>query len=391
MTDEALTHPIRVVNEVKAQYEAGATVHVLSFGSHRQPNQPAYVRKVKHRYVRFGAQAGKFKALAADWPVYDWMTAPSIGREIKAFRPDVVHVHNIYLFGGLSRALSQVNRPLVVLDLAENIPEIMQSYDHVNQGWGRLLIQKARWKRREEAAMKYADFVVFVTQEAAGEAIARQAIDGSKVILMSNLVWPDSIGEEGAPPVLPDGDYALYFGDTGMRRGMRSMLEGFDIAAEQWPRLRLLVVGFNAREQNKLEALRSTLRHADRVHLEGFQPMSRLGHYLDRAVIGLCPILRNVHHDTTHANKLFQYLHAGLPMLVSDCPSQASLVTHAGVGAVHRAGDARDFSRQVLSMLGDQDGMKRMSVCAVEAGRGEWTWPEAMQGYMEKVGSRMQQ
>lgn len=391
MTDEALTHPIRVVNEVKAQCEAGATVHVLSFGSHRQPREQVYVREVQHRHVPFSPKVGKFKALAADLPMYDWLTAPSIGREIKAFRPDVVHVHNIYLFGGLRRVLDRVNRPLVVLDLAENIPEIMQSYDHVNQGWGRLLIRKGRWKRREEAAMQNADFVVFVTQEAAQEAMAREAIDGSKVILMSNLVWPDSIGKEGPPPVLPDGDLGLYFGDTGMRRGMRSMLEGFDIAADQWPRLRLVVVGFNAREQDKLEALRATLRHADRVYLEGFQPMNRLGHYLEKAAIGFCPILRNVHHDTTHANKLFQYMHAGIPMLVSDCPSQVSLVNRVGGGVVHRAGDPEDFARQLLSMLVDEDGMKRMSANAVKAGQGEWTWPEAIQVYMEKLGSRVQQ
>ena len=74
-------------------------------------------------------------------------------------------------------------RPLVVLDLAENIPEIMQSYDHVNQGWGRLLIRKGRWKRREEAAMQNADFVVFVTQEAAQEAMAREARAESAALL----------------------------------------------------------------------------------------------------------------------------------------------------------------------------------------------------------------
>lgn len=390
ITDEALTDPIRVVNEARAQIELGVDVHVLTFGVHDKPSESVFADGVQHEHIQLSRWLWKFKALSADCSLYDRRIAVFLKKAIERVNPDVLHVHNIYLYGGASRAVQAGSRPFIVLDLAENVPEIMKSYDHVNSAIGRMLIRPSRWKVREEWAIRDADVVVFVTKEAAAEAMARTDLDWSKVVLMSNLVWPDSIGLEGEPPDFPKGVYCLYFGDTGMRRGMESMLLGFDMAADRRPDLHLLVVGFNTREQKNLENIWISLAHADRVHLEGYRSMSVLGHYLDMAAVGVCPILRNVHHDTTHANKLFQYMHGGLPMLVSDCPSQASLVRDMGVGLVHRAGDPQDFAKQLLQLLDNRDDMRRMREAGLCAGKGDLSWSVAMNNCLEQIRKGLQ-
>ena len=385
ITDEGTTHPIRVVNEARAQQEAGVDVHVLTMGVHSRPEESVFADGVQHEHVQLNPRLWKFKALAADCSWYDRRVGVVLKDVIERVKPDVLHVHNIYLFGGVYRSVKSQVRPLLILDIAENIPQIMKSYDHVNSGLGKLLIRPSRWRLREEWAIRHSDIVVFVTEEAAADALVRTGDDLGKVVVMSNLVWPDSIGREGDPLDFPDGVYCLYFGDTSMRRGMESMLSGFDLAAEDRPDLHLIVVGFNRREQEKLVAIRNGLVHAERVHVEGFRSMRVLGHYLDLAAVGVCPILRNVHHDTTHANKLFQYMYGGLPMLVSDCPSQVSLVRSMEAGIIHRAGDAQDFAEKLLELLGNRDDMRRMGEAGRRASRGEWSWPAAMNHCLDRI------
>ena len=384
VTDEALVHPIRVINEVRAQSEAGVEVEVLTFGEHAKPSSAVFAGAV-HHHVQWHGLGGKFKALAAECSVYGRLTAGHISRVVDRFQPDVLHVHNIYLIPALNGVIERDNRPLLVLDIAENIPEIMKSYDHVRRGIGKYLIRPNRWKDLEEKGINQSDLLVFVTQEAEQEAHSRVDLSEAKTLCMTNLVWPDSIRSEGPAPVMPAGRMCLYFGDTGMRRGMESMLRGFDLAADQLKDIELVVVGFNAREQEKLKLLRAGLKHANRVHLEGFQPMNKVGHYFQKASIGLCPILRNVHHDTTHANKLFQYARFGIPMLVSDCPSQARLVRDHELGEVHEAGNPVDFSKKLIKMMSrDHDAITSEGAISGDL-KLKWSWPHVMRHYLNRI------
>jgi glycosyltransferase involved in cell wall biosynthesis len=86
------------------------------------------------------------------------------------------------------------------------------------------------------------------------------------------------------------------------------------------------------------------------VELTGELPMEKAVSYFHAAKIGLCPFLRNIHHDTTYANKLFQYMAFGLPVVVSDCTSQVNVVNRSSCGLIHEAGDARQLAEKILEL-----------------------------------------
>ena len=93
---------------------------------------------------------------------------------------------------------------------------------------------------------------------------------------------------------------------------------------------------------------------ADRLHFVPPVPSHEVPSYLSQADVAVSPILGDsVSYDEALPNKLFEFLHAGLPMVVSDCRAVAQFVTDHGLGAVFRAGDPADLARALREVLAD--------------------------------------
>lgn len=117
--------------------------------------------------------------------------------------------------------------------------------------------------------------------------------------------------------------------------------------------VRLIIVGESSYDLI-LKKLVIGLDLNHRVMLEGFVSYNLLGNYLRNSLIGICPLVRCEHHDTTLANKLDLYRAYGLQLLVSDCPAQANFVIKNKLGLVHQADSVDDFKLKVLKLLNDQ-------------------------------------
>jgi glycosyltransferase involved in cell wall biosynthesis len=72
---------------------------------------------------------------------------------------------------------------------------------------------------------------------------------------------------------------------------------------------------------------------------------------LSSATAGLIPLLHFGSHEMALTNKLFEYLHARIPVLVSDCRAQARFVQDAGVGEVFTAEDADSLARAATAVV----------------------------------------
>jgi glycosyltransferase involved in cell wall biosynthesis len=113
------------------------------------------------------------------------------------------------------------------------------------------------------------------------------------------------------------------------------------------------------------------------VEFAGWQDKSLFPSYLLASRIGICPIHRNLHHDTTYANKLFQYMAFGRPVLVSDCTAQKNLVNKYRCGMVFRDRDVRDFADKILSLYKDSKLYKQLSENSVMAVESSLNWDKA--------------
>jgi len=387
IADGTLDSRVRVANEALALVRLGHTVHVWTFDG--TSKRGAYTWKgVEVVEVRLPRWSQKARALAAELPLFGLILAPHIRRAIQQVQPDVLHVYNVFVWRGVQRALRSAPVASVVIDIAENTPEIMQEYEYVNRGLGALLIKPTRWARLLRSAIAEATQVVVVTEEATRDYATQYDLDSSKAIVVPNLVWPEMIGSEGHEALCErfGDDFVLfYFGDTSHRRGTSFLIDCMPAIVDVIPSAQLVIVGRNTRADPELKAQAAASSAQAHIHLEGFQPLERLGAYLKVASVGTSPLVRNRHHDTTYANKLFQYMHGGVPLLVSDCPAQAQLVQRTATGLVHRAGDHEHFVEQLRALYSSTLDQERMSSLGLELSRTEFVWTTCMEGYVQKI------
>ena len=127
------------------------------------------------------------------------------------------------------------------------------------------------------------------------------------------------------------------------------------------PNLMLVVVGSSSHDKN-LRSLVIKNKLKDYVSLEGWKNESEFPSYLSIANIGISPLTSNIHHDTTYANKIFQYMSFGCPLICSDVLAQKEIVEKFKVGELFETENSNDFSKSVLELYNNSEKLKTYSL-----------------------------
>ncbi len=303
----------------------------------------------------------QLSALAYSFPFYNWAIKKKVENFITKNEITHLHVHNMVI----AQTVFELNRKLclpLVFDIHENIPEIMKHYPHLKTLLGKILISPKKWKLKESTFILKANKVIVVTEDAKEEIINRTKISNEKIKVLPNFTNSTFIKQSYSKALsnkFNDKFNVLYIGDTGERRGLASVVRAVKYLKETIPQLAIIIVG-KSKDDDGLKKLINKEEAKSYIFMEGWVPEDMLADYVHIADVGLCPILRNLHHDTTYANKLFQYAMHGKPILASDCPSQAKLINKNKWGLIHKANDAEDFAEKLLLLYTNK--AKRVSL-----------------------------
>ena len=110
---------------------------------------------------------------------------------------------------------------------------------------------------------------------------------------------------------------------------------------------------------------------AERVHLAGSVPSAQVPQTLadaDAAVVYVRPICLSYRYSLP--NKLFESIHAGLPIVAADLPDTAAIVRQYGVGEVFDAGTPQELAAAIEQVLTDPSSYR----AAARAAAAELTW-----------------
>jgi glycosyltransferase involved in cell wall biosynthesis len=358
--DEEYPYDPRVQNEALSLLENGCSVHLLCFDYKGLPASEI-IHGMKVTRIKTTKLHRKFSALAYTLPVYKWMLRGKIRKFLLEGNFDAVHVHdmaigNIVLKASKNLFLSRI------LDLHENRPEIMKYYEHVKSFPGKILIYPSVWKRWEKRLVRRYDKVVVVTPEARQAICSAYKIPEGKIIVFPNTVSPSFYAEYDVNENIIERfskDYVLlYIGNTGARRGLETAVKALKRLRKPIPNCKLVILGKSTNDAN-LKKLAAGLQVEERISFEGFLPMELFHSYILASDVCISPLTRNLHHDTTLANKIFQYMSMGVPVLVSDSTAQKNIVQIAEAGLIHKAEDADDFASQILKFYHDPDFAKQ--------------------------------
>ena len=81
-----------------------------------------------------------------------------------------------------------------------------------------------------------------------------------------------------------------------------------------------------------------------------------------------------MHHDTTYANKIFQYISLGRPVLGSNASAQEKIIKKANAGLIHQDRDVKDFSNKVLELYNNKDLREEFGKNGSEFIENEFSW-----------------
>lgn len=366
IVDHAFHQCVRLHNQVSALVECGVNCHVIEFQYHgwRAITSRRLSNGVVVHTIYAPRWAHHFRTLSAELPFFAWFVSWALKRVFESFeaQPTFIHCYNTFAWGGVFNFAKRHKNIACIIDFAEDLPSIMREYDYVKRGVGSFLVNLKKWDALQGHAVRNSDMNIVVTEEAANDYAQRYQAPRSKFITVNNLPNENLIqGVKNRVVEKKHGFQLLYFGDTSLRRGTGLLIRTASRIRSALPNYSVTIAGYNKREQPLLESMIETYNAHDFVTLTGYIPELNLPELMAQSSMGTCPLKRNPHHDTTHANKLFQFMLGGLPLLVSDCTAQANLVRKNNLGLVFTAENDDSFIDAVIKAFQNEEAREGWS------------------------------
>ncbi|MBS3992355.1 MAG: glycosyltransferase family 4 protein [Bacteroidetes bacterium] len=345
----------RVENEALALISSGHEVFLFCLSYKDEHLNESYKGINVRRYLS-NKLIYKLSALAYTFPFYRIALKNKIKHFIEAYNIEALHIHDITIAETVF-SVNETKKLPVVLDLHDNLPEIMKLYPHLQKFPGKYLINPQKWKIAEEKFIQKATKVITVSEEFIDEVQLRLNINSDKIILVPNTVresfYKYAKIEKKILQKYEHNFMILYLGDTGIRRGLLTAIDSLIALKNEIPNLKLVIVGVNTTDYILKE-------HVKKEHLEnyvdfvGWKDVSLFPSYIIASSICISPLYRNIQHDVAYANKLFQYMSFGKPVLVSNATAQKNLIERTHSGLVHEEKNAADFAEKVIELYQDK-------------------------------------
>ncbi len=364
---------VRVDREVESLNKAGLNIDVAICTKNPQLQKERKFEwgTVYSKYI--SKSVFKFSALALSFPFYFNFWESFISKIIEKNNYSYIHLHDLPLVKVAYKVSQKYNIPLV-LDLHENRPEIMKIYKHVNTFPGKFLISLDKWAAYQKKYVNLVDHLILITNEAKNYYIEEFGVEANKISVVpnfANLPLPLEEYDQKLVEKYKSKKTLIYFGDISTRRGI---IELINVAIKQKdnPTFHFVFIGAGTGVTDLKEIIEK--ENLSNVDILGYIPMNKAFTIIEACSIGVCPFHRNIHHDTTYANKMYQYMALGLPLIVSDCPAQATIVKEENAGVIFTAGDSEDLNNKLLELVNDNDEFTKMSKRNIELVNDKYNW-----------------
>ena len=360
--DSSYPDDARITNECAELIKKKHEIHLFCLSFKKPFVKNEIINQINvHRY-HCSKLTYKLSALANDISLYGNILKNKLVDFIKKSEVEILHIHDIQI----AKAAISVSERVGIkynIDLHENRPEIMKYYKHVNSFLGKIFISPNRWKKAEESFVEKANKIVVVTEDAKQELLGRVKIDQEKIIVYPNTVRNNFYKNKRVDKVL-EKQYSknfviTYVGNTSERRGLSTVIKSLRNLQKTIPNIKLLIIGKSSFDGVlKNEILRYGVK--DLVDFIGWVKENEIPNYLSISKLGLSPLHRNIHHDTTYANKIFQYISFGCPVVSSDVIAQSELVKKHNIGVVFEDRNVMDLTKKIIQLYNEKELFEKL-------------------------------
>ncbi len=371
LLDNPFTGDNRVVNQARLLQQNGFEVFVLAlnYGKHAPIED---LEGVRIRRIPVPEKWKNYMFALYHWlPLFNGFWKKHGAAFIREFNIEAIHAHDLYMGEAGAELASTFNIPLVI-DLHENYPAAVLNYQWTQKFPGNLVARPQRWQKLEGRILAKANRIV-VLSEHHRKVLCEQYphLNREHFVIYPNVPDHEQLLSYpvGANPLPhPECHWLFYFGVIAERRGVYTALNALKLLRAKGHDVRLLLAGnVNNAERETFERRIQDPEISDYVLHKPWIDIKDFPTYAKACTAGLSPIFSGRQHDIGVANKVFQYMLMGLPVVVSDSAAQAEIVRERGCGVVFRSEDAGDMARAIEAVLHESDAKEKWGAPGTKA------------------------
>jgi glycosyltransferase involved in cell wall biosynthesis len=293
-------------------------------------------------------------------PVYEWFWASRIKNFIIRNKVEILHVHDLYMarasFNGIKN--SKKNIPLI-LDLHENYPFTVTTYNWTKGILRSYISRPELWKKKERKYLEFADRIIVLSPDFRDLLTSRYPeLSVSRFVVLPNV--PDLTQVSLKPgnvvrnPFLNYFPVIFYYGVIAERRGVFDSLEVYKSLIKENYQVNFLLIGpVDKKDKTYFLRLINNELFAGKVHYIPWINSTELFDYLKIIDICIAPFHKNPQHESGVANKIYEYMLGGKPIVASDCIPQQKLIEKHNCGLIFR--DLEEFKDNIIRLLKDKE------------------------------------
>ncbi len=336
---------IRVEKITEALVKAGAEVSILC--------RKKTALKINPQIKLFDLSHRRLNAAVPFSPVW----TAEIKQIIASEKVDLIIARDILVSPSAIRAASAMGIP-VLMDMAEHYPAAMKGWKKYRQGlMNYLLVHKFNVAEKvEQFAINNMNGIITVCleQEQRLQKLGAQA---------KNLcaVYNTPILENFPQPEFTKAKKIRHFAHHGFltpERGLDTLIRAFSILRSQGHDVELTLAGNGESESELLKIATETQAP---VHFTGRYQFSEFAGMLAKIDVGILPYQLSEFLDHTVANKLFDYMAAGKPVLVSNTKSLKRIVTETNSGNVIDVRSPELLAESILAFMNSTSGREGLA------------------------------
>jgi glycosyltransferase involved in cell wall biosynthesis len=260
----------------------------------------------------------------------------------------------------------------VIMDMAEHYPAAMKSWKKYQEN----IIRKVTVhyldlpEKTESQSVPLMDGIITVCEEQSKRLYDEYSFPDEAMQVVHNtpgLAAFDNVRLGASNPPKVFGHHGWMSSD----KNIMNLVKGFDIAADRFPEIELLLAG-NGEDYEEIKSAVDNSKNKDRIMLTGRYTQEELPGILSKIDVGCLPYEVNLFNDHTLHNKLFDYLACGKPLICSDTRPFARVIQETDAGIATDCSTPRKVAGAIESMMNSD--VSSFSKNARNAATSKYNW-----------------
>lgn len=356
-----LNHNSRAVKQLRSLVRFGYRVSVMSLDA--DPDR-SLVQGISAYYRIDPGVSGGYR--------FFYRLRKMAGMVARGIPAQCYHASDLYVLSALAGA-AKMHGGALTYDARECYPHVASTTNRPWISW--------YWQSYEKRLLPMCKSVFTVSDSIADHMVRTYGIKRPVVVQNVPEISPMQVGQ-GVLHTLAgldaDVPIVLHLGQLRKARGCELLIR----ALRETISAHLVFLGYGP-EQSALESLVETMGLEDRVHFLPPVSPAAISRSIGDAMIGVTLLEADcLNHQYALPNKLFDYIHAGIPVLASDLPEIGALVNSNEIGKTVTPGDVSATSQalqEMISNVSHRETWQRNTHRIAET----FTWASASEYFIE--------